>query len=540
MRRLLLGSVATVLFSIGAQAADIVVSKTNNPDTAVIGVSGRFEFDDIQKFNEAIAPYSNGVVVFASIGGNLEAGLKIGEAIHAKDFGAYVPGGMMCASACALAWLGGSPRLMAPGAKIGFHAAYRYDSKGGMTPTGSGNALVGAYLNRLGLQDAAVAYVTEAAPDQITWLTARKAALLGIDVKVFDIDDQLPSQQPAIAQPATPLPPDRPVAAQQPYRQQVPPEAPQFEKRIGPSYDCAKSTTQIMAFICSDNQIAKADLAFVQPYYILRYVGGPSSYQALKVEAVNFQNYMAMSCGITPTGMIPDDRQTLKSCMLTKYAEQYVNWLRRLSGPALEEASRSVKDNIALQQKLQDLGFIPPTDNVDGIFGTGTRSAIQNWQASSGRQQTGLLGDADAALLLRQQAVQQAPPVAPKQTKIQLEFLQGVITYGNAKYLSSIACRNFDHIVHINISIDWLSDKMSVEQVGSRRLIVWDDNAEYLFPKNSYNYLHGEYVVNGYFIVRHGGTHQGIVSLSFERINDSDVLLNPNVVEIPTKGLGCN
>lgn len=89
-----------------------------------------------------------------------------GQAIHLKGFATLVPDGVQCASACALAWLGGIPRLMGETAKVGFHAVYT--SNGGQPAISSaGNALVGAYLNQLGLPTSAVLYITSPPPQGI-------------------------------------------------------------------------------------------------------------------------------------------------------------------------------------------------------------------------------------------------------------------------------------------------------------------------------------------------------------------------------------
>jgi len=49
-----------------------------------------------------------------------------------------------------------------------------------------GNAMVGAYLNSLGLPSRAIGYMTIAAPDSMQWLTAADAEKLGIDVILLD------------------------------------------------------------------------------------------------------------------------------------------------------------------------------------------------------------------------------------------------------------------------------------------------------------------------------------------------------------------
>jgi hypothetical protein len=76
-------------------------------------------------------------------------------------------------------------------------------------------------------------------------------------------------------------------------------------------------------------------------------------------------------------------------------------WLARLTGPAHEEAVRPPEEHVALQQALQELGFVPPGP-IDGVYGRATRSAILAWQSARGRVVIGFLGDADALALERE------------------------------------------------------------------------------------------------------------------------------------------
>ncbi len=123
---------------------------------------------------------------------------------------------------------------------------------------------------------------------------------------------------------------------------------------------------------------------------------------------------------------------------------------------------------------------------------------------------------------------------------IKIEFLQGSIDPQKVGGLSGLACRNEDHIVHLDISIDWPVSSTTVEQTGYKRLVFWDKNTEYLFPEGSYFLLHAWYVVKGYFIVRCGGMHQGIISYAFEKIDDATVMLNPNVEETNATSSDCH
>lgn len=169
-----------LLTSFGAtQAATISVLPTKDSDTFLITVEGEFVRSDYERFRQKTAGITNGVVGFQSPGGDVIAAIRIGRLIRLENFSTLVPDKMTCASACALAWLGGANRFMGTKALIGFHAAYNADSG---QETGVGNALVGAYLNQIGLPDKAVVYITSAAPRSMTWLTLADARQVGIDV----------------------------------------------------------------------------------------------------------------------------------------------------------------------------------------------------------------------------------------------------------------------------------------------------------------------------------------------------------------------
>jgi hypothetical protein len=155
-----------------------------DPDgVAIVLVQGAFTAGDASEFQNKTGPLSKAVVLFESDGGSVVAGIQIGEIIRLKNFVTLVPNETRCASACAIAWLGGARRFMGPGARIGFHAAY--DASSGQE-TGVGNALVGAYLTRIGLPYSAVIYITQAAPNSMTWLSLSEARQRGIEVSLLE------------------------------------------------------------------------------------------------------------------------------------------------------------------------------------------------------------------------------------------------------------------------------------------------------------------------------------------------------------------
>jgi formylglycine-generating enzyme required for sulfatase activity len=152
-------------------------------DTAVVTLLGDIESGDDRFFRKALlAVDSDDVLVsLESDGGNLEAGIEIGRAIWFREAATVVEKGV-CASACALAWLAGRPRYMAPKARIGFHAPWRGDPDRPVAST-AGSAIVGGYLRDLGFTSAAIEYINEPGPDELRWLTMDDADRINIAVR---------------------------------------------------------------------------------------------------------------------------------------------------------------------------------------------------------------------------------------------------------------------------------------------------------------------------------------------------------------------
>jgi hypothetical protein len=161
-----------------AHAAQFGISRSGA--MPVILVAGDFTYGDGERFARIAATLPRATVAFDSAGGNLLAGLKIGETMRARGYSSLVPDGSVCASACAIAWLGGAKRYLGSTGRLGFHAA-----SGENGVSAPGNALVGAYMARLGLSQDAVFALTAASPYEIAWLDVAGAKQLGIAVERY-------------------------------------------------------------------------------------------------------------------------------------------------------------------------------------------------------------------------------------------------------------------------------------------------------------------------------------------------------------------
>jgi hypothetical protein len=179
-------------------------------------VKGKMVAGDIDTFRTKTAGVQNALVIFHSDGGHLIAGIEIGKMIRLKNYFTAVPSGSRCASACAIAWLGGTRRFLDGNAKIGFHAAFVVRS-GQASETGVGNALLGSYLGQLGLPEAAIVYITKAAPNSMTWLDVKEANQRGIHVaKLGDKSrNETTASAPAKPQAQPEAPADRALTPQQ-------------------------------------------------------------------------------------------------------------------------------------------------------------------------------------------------------------------------------------------------------------------------------------------------------------------------------------
>lgn len=193
------------LFTFPLSAAEIT-RQSGKDGLDLISVTGVLNEGDDTFFRKLVAASDKAIVVLNSEGGSVRAGIEIGRAIRLRGFATAVPPQTLCASACALTWLAGSPRFLDSTSKLGFHAAYRVVD-GKATESGVGNALVGAYLNQIGLPDDAIVYVTSAPPEGIEWLTAAKAPTVGISYEA------LRSEAPAAASEQGKTFPHDPMAA---------------------------------------------------------------------------------------------------------------------------------------------------------------------------------------------------------------------------------------------------------------------------------------------------------------------------------------
>lgn len=153
---------------------------------SVIVISGPILEETEAAFPAALAQAGGRPMVFLdSAGGIIQSGLAIGRLIRANRLDTVVPNRAICFSTCGLIWLAGGERWIGDGARVGFHAASTRTprTRGAGRVSSSGNALVGAYLGGLGMNDFQIGTLTEASPGRMLVLNSlrpEQLAELGI------------------------------------------------------------------------------------------------------------------------------------------------------------------------------------------------------------------------------------------------------------------------------------------------------------------------------------------------------------------------
>jgi hypothetical protein len=134
-----------------------------------------------------------------------EIGAQIGDWIRKRGMSTFVPGDRTCTSACALIWLAGVPRTVGDTPQIGFHAVYDPKTQ---RETGSGNAVVGAYLTNLGISIKAIVFMTRKGPTSVEWLTPALAREFGVAWVMLQPPRAVPIPPPLKLQPRLQPPPE--------------------------------------------------------------------------------------------------------------------------------------------------------------------------------------------------------------------------------------------------------------------------------------------------------------------------------------------
>ncbi|MEZ2223975.1 hypothetical protein [Rhizobium sp. RCC_161_2] len=147
-----------------------------NDDTGFVVVSGAFEADDdLSKFISAVQGGNVKAVFFNSPGGNIAKAIELGRLIRQLHLATIQIKTAECASACSLAFMGGTPRFADPGS-IGVHKSSFADTSG-MNVADAVSAIqqltaeVIAYMTEMGVDPALLQLSLKYDSDDIRYLS---------------------------------------------------------------------------------------------------------------------------------------------------------------------------------------------------------------------------------------------------------------------------------------------------------------------------------------------------------------------------------
>jgi hypothetical protein len=162
-----------------AGAAEIKRWESASGDT-VITISGKLKYGDERRFSLLTFGVTKATVELESGGGNLLAALSIGKELRRNGFSTVVKPGKVCASACGLIWLAGTPPIMDGQSYVGLHSTF--DASSADRPASlRGNLMVREYLRGLGYKDKLARYATLSGPYEMKWVNFLDARTHGIE-----------------------------------------------------------------------------------------------------------------------------------------------------------------------------------------------------------------------------------------------------------------------------------------------------------------------------------------------------------------------
>ncbi|MEJ2818507.1 DUF2939 domain-containing protein [Caulobacter sp. CCG-8] len=126
------------------------------------------------------------------------------------------------------------------------------------------------------------------------------------------------------------------------------------------------------------------------------------------------------------------------------------------------------------------------------------------------------------------------PPADAAPAAEQMTRLSGEVDAAHAEAFLSKVADHLDGIVGVQVWIEPSEGPEATYQVGQDddRLVISNETYELLAPKGAWRWEHGRYVVDGFFLVKNGGVHQGVSSLGLEAVSESAVRLKPNLTVV--------
>ena len=179
-------------------ALDFELHENNSERLNAVLASGTIRWDDVERlerFLAALPSKRNTAIYFNSPGGSLGGGIRLGQYFRKNKIKTVVEGHETCASACALAFLGGTDRsgnrwmASTTTSRLGFHA-FRNADGSRYEDVENLQQIVASILQYGQLVDAPMEIFVrnfQTPSDQMYWFSTRE--LLDLGIKVWDMEN---------------------------------------------------------------------------------------------------------------------------------------------------------------------------------------------------------------------------------------------------------------------------------------------------------------------------------------------------------------
>jgi peptidoglycan hydrolase-like protein with peptidoglycan-binding domain len=302
---------------------------------------------------------------------------------------------------------------------VGFHAAYRTE-RNEPEISAPANALVGAYLSRLGLPDRAISYITSAPPQGMTWLSFNDAEKVGIEVKPFELALNDPPSQPQNRRERDPQEAPNPTGAEKPTSEKADPpgtqtaaikEPPTTQEPIFRPPGPPELEPQVLDLASLDAASQVQRRLQERGYFngLVDGVWGPKSRIALR--DFKAANQLGTDDGwdlrvqlalfddryrVASADYVPPDPVTTTDGLFRPFSP--------LPGTKLHPLNRP--DTLRIQARLSELGYYRKAG--DGIWGLASRYALRDFKAANGLSSDDVWDSSVEALIEKGRAIHAA------------------------------------------------------------------------------------------------------------------------------------
>jgi hypothetical protein len=159
---------------------------------------------------------------------------------------------------------------------------------------------------------------------------------------------------------------------------------------FGSSFDCARDRADLTLFICNDPHLRRTDLDQMKTYYVLRHIS-PERQAFFRNQYIERVRLLVSECSIelgVSTGAV-------RACVDRKLIELRQFWQAEVDSSgnlaARFETRLPIEQLFAIQEGLKARSLLPANSVSDGVFGTGTRTALRRFQEEGGLRVDGFV-----------------------------------------------------------------------------------------------------------------------------------------------------